>query len=353
MIHPPRTRTGRRAPTNGPGPRASVGARRGILAGLLAASVLLAGAGLGATPDRADDLPANLHPLCGLPPAEAPSPGTPAILLVAGDIAESGGAQAHTAAIINGRPVLVQTLGDNAYESGSALDYATYYQPTWGVFTDRTHPAPGNHEYETNGDGASGYYGYFGDAATPLDPGCPAHCLGYYAYDLGDWHVVVLNSECFRDANPNVPNRCAAGSPQERWLEAELAAHPGCQIVATHHPRWSSDGTHGNDRQMQAFWQAAADAGVEVYLAGHAHDYERFAPMDGSGTASPTGVREIVVGTGGADLFPFDHVVASSEVRNSTAHGVLELTLYPDHYEWRFLPVAGQSFTDAGEGTCH
>jgi hypothetical protein len=241
----------------------------------------------------------------------------------------------------------VQTLGDNAYDAGSASDYATYYDPTWGAFKDRTHAAPGNHEYKT-GDGASGYYGYFGDAATPLDPGCRSNCRGYYSYELGDWHVVVLNSECSA-----VPGGCAAGSPQEQWFKAELAAHPGCQIVATHHPRWSSDTVHGSDPAMQAFWQAAADAGVELYLVGHAHDYERFAPMDGNGIASPTGVREIVVGTGGAGFYQIDDPIANSEIHNDTTHGVLELTLYGDHYEWRFVPVAGQSFTDAGGDTCH
>src|SRR5918994_2511605 len=316
MIHPPRT--GWRTSKDGTRPRPSFGALRRVLAGLLVVSVLVTGVRPWAMPARADDLAPILHPLLG-PATVAPSAGTPATLLVAGDIAGSGGAQAQTAAIVNGRPGTVQTLGDNAYESGSASDYATYYHPTWGAFKDRTHPAPGNHEYET--DGASGYYGYYGDAATPLQPGCRHDCDGYYAYDLGDWRVVVLNSEC-----AHVRGGCRAGSPQERWLRDELAAHPGCQIVATHHPRWSSDAIHGNDveplitRQMQAFWQAAADAGVELYIAGHAHNYERFAPMDGNGNANPTGVREIVVGTGGTRPNPIDDPLANNEVHNDTTH---------------------------------
>jgi hypothetical protein len=367
MIHPPRS--GRRVARHRTRTRAGFGASRGLLAGLLVASVLVTGAGSA----RADDLPAILHALFGSA-TDAPPQGTPVTLLVAGDIAhctvdEDGDrvpqdAPEATAKLIEAIPAAaVQTLGDNAYDSGSADDYAYCYHPTWGAFKGRTRPAPGNHDYVTGG--AKGYFDYFnGDGVQTGQAGDRSE--GYYSYDLGAWHVVVLNSEC-----DHVPGGCGEGSPQEQWLRDELAAHPGCQIVATHHPRWSSDDEHGNHveplaaEKMQPFWQAAADAGVELYLAGHAHDYERFAPMDGNGNASPTGVREIVVGTGGADFYTIDpkdiheHSEVHNDKLNYSTHGVLELTLYADRYEWRFLPVveedatAGQSFTDDGEDTCH
>ncbi len=335
-------RSDRRAAMNGRRSRAFFGATRGVVAGLLVASVLVAGAG----PVRADDLPAILHAIFGSTPDDTP-PETPSTLVVAGDIASCDvDHDEATAKLLDGLAGTVATLGDNAYDSGSSVEFAECYGPTWGRHKSRTRPTPGNHEYET--DGASGYFGYFGDAATPLDPGCRSDCRGYYSYDLGNWHVIVLNSECIR-----VPGGCGDGSPQEQWLRAELAAHPGCQIVATHHPRWSSDSNHGSDRTMQAFWRAAADADVELYLAGHAHDYERFDPMDGNGNAISTGVRQFVVGTGGSGLHSINDPIANSAKHNDSAHGVLELTLYSDRYEWSFVPVEGQSFTDSGEDTCH
>ncbi len=360
MIHP--LRSGRCAARNSLRSRAGFGASRGVLAGLLVASVLVVGAG----PARADDLPAILHALledATDTPTDTPPPGTPVTLLAAGDIASCTvvdgdkvpqEAPEATAKLIEAIPAAtVQTLGDNAYDSGTSDEFDDCYDPTWGAFKDRTRPAPGNHDYATGG--AKGYYDYFNGVGVQTGR-AGDRSKGYYSYDLGAWHVVVLNSEC-----DYVPGGCGEGSPQEQWLRDELAAHPGCQIVATHHPRWSSDAEHGNHvppdegLKMQPFWQAAADAGVELYLAGHAHDYERFDPMDGNGNPSPTGVREIVVGTGGAGLYEIsmDDLSDNSAEHSDSTHGVLELTLYPGRYEWRFLPVEDPSFTDPDGGTCH
>jgi hypothetical protein len=268
----------------------------------------------------------------------APAPGSgPGVVFVgAGDIASSGSGDDQTAALLDGIPGTVFTLGDNAYENGSASDYANDYAPTWGRHQARTRPVPGNHDYQTGG--AAGYFGYFGAAA-----GDPA--TGYYSYDLGSWHVVALNSNL----------GMAAGSAQEQWLRADLAAHPGgCTLAYWHHARFSSGATHGSDPRSQGAWQALAEAGAEVVLTGHDHDYERFAPLDAAGNRDDAlGVREFVVGTGGRSHYSFGTILPASQAHNADTYGVLKLTLRDGGYDWAFVPVAGGSFTDAGSGTCH
>jgi hypothetical protein len=272
-------------------------------------------------------------------PTRTPGGGTgpTATLLAAGDIATCAGAgDEATAKLLDGLAGTVATLGDNVYQSGSAQQYADCYAPTWGRHKARTRPAPGNHDYRTAG--AAGYFGYFGAAA-----GTPGK--GYYSYDLGAWHVVVLNSNL----------DTSRGSAQETWLRADLAAHPAaCTLAYWHHPRFSSGSSHGNNTSVQPLWQALYEAGAELVLAGHEHHYERFAPQDPTGGADPReGIRQFVVGTGGAGHYGFGTVRANSEVRSTGAFGVLQLTLHPDGYDWEFVPVAGKTFGDAGSGTCH
>ena len=262
------------------------------------------------------------------------------VLVAAGDIAGCGspGAEA-TAKLLDSMPGTLITLGDNAYESGTATEFVNCYGPTWGRYKARTHPAAGNHEYATKG--ASGYFAYFGAAAG--DP-----TKGYYSYDLGTWHIVVINSNCSEIQG------CQAGSPQERWLRTDLSRHPTrCMLAYWHHPRFSS-GQHGNDNEMQPIWQALYDAAVDVVLNGHDHDYERFARQTPTGRADPLqGIREFVVGTGGKEHYPFGPPIANSQVRDDKTFGVLKLTLHPTSYDWAFIPVAGKTFTDSGHTACH
>jgi hypothetical protein len=271
----------------------------------------------------------------GTAPRAAPT--ADALLFAAGDIAacDSGGDE-QTAAILGAEPGAIQTLGDNVYDDGSTSEFFGCYSPSWGQFKERTTPAIGNHEYGT--PGAQGYFTYFGPAAG--EPG-----KGYYSYDLGAWHIVVLNSNCGQVG-------CSPGSPQETWLRSDLAAHAtACLLAAWHHPRFSS-GSHGGYPEVQPFWNALDDYGADVVLNGHDHDYERFAPQNSSGAADPSGIREFVVGTGGKDLAGFPTVAANSEIRSADSFGVLRLTLSEQSYSWRFLPVAGQSFTDVGAANC-
>jgi acid phosphatase type 7 len=233
----------------------------------------------------------------------------------------------------------VLTLGDNQYENGTLAKYQASYDPSWGRLNAIVRPVPGNHEYLTAG--AAGYFSYFGAAA-----GDPAQ--GYFSYDLGSWHLIALNSNCAAVGG------CGAGSPQEQWLAADLAAHAGtCTLAYWHHPRFSS-GPHGNDATSDAFWQTLYGAGADVVLNGHDHVYERFAPQSPAGAADPAqGIRQFTVGTGGKNLTGISVVRPNSEVRNASAFGVLEMTLHPNGYTWRFLSASGGAVLDQGASLCH
>jgi hypothetical protein len=267
--------------------------------------------------------------------------GAPVILVGAGDIADcdSDGDEA-TAALLDGIEGTVFTLGDNAYERGSADDYRRCYGPTWGRQLDRTMPVPGNHEYATPG-GAAGYFGYFGAAA-----GDPA--TGWYAYNAGAWRVYALNSNCAAIGG------CDARSAEARWLRDDLAAHPhACVLAMWHHPRFSS-GEHGNDPATQALWRALYQANAELVLNGHDHTYERFGPQTPDARDDTEhGIVEIVAGTGGRSHYDFLHIRANSLVRDNTTYGVLRLILSDGGWTSEFLPVAGGGFTDTASGTCH
>jgi hypothetical protein len=196
----------------------------------------------------------------------------------------------------------------------------------------------GDNDYET--EDAAGYFGYFGARA-----GSPSR--GYYSFDIGSWHAVMLNSECSEIGG------CGATSPQITWLRSDLAAHPRtCTIAIWHHPRFSSAQSKPDGRSI-AMWQVLYDYGADVVVNGHRHNYERFAQQTPAGVTSPYGVREFVVGTGGAALVGFSTIAANSRLRNRSTYGVLKLTLHPSTYDFAFVPIAGQTFRDSGSFPCH
>jgi hypothetical protein len=272
-----------------------------------------------------------------------PRSGDP-VLVGAGDIAscdDLAGAEA-TAKLIDKIPGTVFAVGDLAYPDGSEEQFANCYTPTWGRFKARTRPAPGNHEYHKGG-GASAYARYFGAAAGDPDK-------AYYSYDLGAWHIVVLNSECAEVGG------CEATSLQGQWLKQDLAQHPaGCTLAYFHKPLFSSGGKHGNDPEMKPLWDVLFHAGADVVINGHDHDYERFAPQDPEGHSDTAhGIREFVVGSGGKNSHrAMGEVKPNSEVRNGDTFGVLKMTLHAKAYDWEFVPETGKTFTDSGSGACH
>ena len=266
-------------------------------------------------------------------------PGT--VIYAVGDIAQCGNkppseaAAARTAALLRETTGAILALGDLAYPTGSYADFATCFESTWGELKPRILPVPGNHEYQTTG--ALPYYAYFAAAA-----GAPGK--GYYSTRIGAWHVVALNS------NIDV----AAGSEQARWLFNDLAAHnAGCTLAFWHHPLFTS-AQRESAPLMRDIWQILYAGGVDIVLNGHEHVYERFAPQGPTGAADPAqGIRQFIVGTGGANGRFFGRVMPNSEVRERGIFGALKLSLREDGYTWQFLPVAGQKFQESGEGRCH
>jgi hypothetical protein len=261
-------------------------------------------------------------------------------LLAAGNIASCGSTgDEATAALLDGRPnAVVATLGDNV-DNGAATDFSRCYDPTWGRQKARTHPALGNQEYGVFRAGP--YFAEFGAAAGDAP-------LGWYSFDLGAWHVVVLNSNCDQVG-------CALGGTQETWLRADLAAHPtACALAIWHHPRFTSGTTRGPNVSVAPLFAALYDLGVDVLLTAHEQNYERFAPLNPAGQPDDAkGVREFVVGTGGAGHYPLGPPMPGSEARNDNTFGLLALTLRPTSYQWQFVPEAGKSFTDSGSTNCH
>jgi hypothetical protein len=268
------------------------------------------------------------------------------ILVGAGDIASCKNPEgAHaTARLIEQIPGTVFAAGDLAYEKGSAEDFKNCYGPAWGRFKERTRPALGNHEYVE--PTASGYFQYWGAQAGP--PG-----KGYYSYDLGAWHIVVLNTNC-RARNLG---GCGTGSPQETWLKEDLAQHPNaCLLAYGHHALFSSGvfKNHAVHPELKQLWADLYAAQADLVLAGHEHSYERFAPQDPDGNADPErGIREIVVGTGGRNHDLLGFATPNSEVRDWETFGVLKLTLDTGKYSWEFIPEEGKAFRDSGSGACH
>jgi calcineurin-like phosphoesterase family protein len=287
-----------------------------------AGAAMLAGAtACGSNPSGPDPIP--------------PPPSGPQTLVGAGDIGWCGlaGTEA-TGRLLDSIGGTVFAAGDNAYPNGTAQNFAQCYDPGWGRHKSRTYAVPGNHDYET--PGASAYFAYFGDRAGPLG-------LGYYSFSLGAWHVITLNSEIATDG----------ASPQVAWLKSDLAANSRtCTAVIWHKPLYSS-GPNGDNLFMRDIWRVLYDANVDVVINGHDHDYERFAPQDADGHRdSLRGIRQFVAGTGGAQLYNFTTPHTNSEAWLSV-WGVLQLTLRANDYDWRFVPIAGQSSSDVGSDRCH
>lgn len=259
--------------------------------------------------------------------ASPPSEGTIRIA-AAGDIANGDCCDDLTATLISAMdPDAVLTLGDNQYDDGALGDYLDDYDHTWGAFKGKTHPAPGNHDYHTSG--AAGYFEYFGERAPDE----------YYTFVLGDWRLFSMNNY-------------ASVNEQTAWLTSTLESDEHtCELAYWHEPRWSSGSHHGSNVDVQPWWSAAVNGGIDIVLNGHEHEYERFAPLDAEGSVDTTaGTRQFIVGTGGRDLYDFDTAITGSEIR-LVEHGVLFLHLAPRSYQWEFRNASG-AVLDSGSTRC-
>lgn len=258
-----------------------------------------------------------------------------AIVYAAGDIGECGFGAPRTGELLdtlNAGPILA--LGDLAYPNGSAANFRDCYDPAWGRHKERTRPVPGNHEYENAQKSADPYFDYFGAIAGTRGQ-------GYYAFTAGSWRIIALNSEI-----PFGP-----GSAQLTWLRGELQTYRAqCTLAYWHRPLFTS-GPNGPQIDTRILWTTLTEFGADVVLNGHDHLYERFAPQDADGRPSTGGIREFVVGTGGAHLYTPVGVAANSQVRAST-YGILILTLLNNGYSWDFA-ASGSSFRDTDSDSCH
>jgi len=262
-----------------------------------------------------------------------PTPIPIAVLVGAGDIGPCGGGGEETGRLLDGLPGIVMALGDLAYSHGTRQEFRACYDTAWGRHRARTHPSPGNHDYEQ--PGAQPYFEYFGDRAGVSG-------LGYYSYRLGQWHVLSLNSNI----------AIGRGSEQLGFVTHDLAANPAaCTVAYFHHP-FVTSGPNGGNAFLRDLWGLLYEQNVDVVVTAHDHLYERFALMNALGQRDAArGIRQFIAGTGGAELYPTAFVHVASEVRIS-AFGVLKLTLYPGSYEWEFLRVDGAR-GDTGSGACH
>jgi hypothetical protein len=295
----------------------------------------------------------NLDIIVVIPPPPPPPSGDP-VVVAAGDIvcntSKIGTSTCHYQAtsdlVMSINPDAVLTLGDNQYQKGELANYNTYYHPTWGRAFDKTYPSPGNHDYGTSY--AAGYFDYFGTRA--VDESLERN--GYYSFDIGSWHIVSLNSNC----NEKGVGDCSTTSTQGIWLENDLDTHGNaCTLAYWHHPTFSA-GSHGDNSEMEDFWQLLVDNQVDVALASHDHNYQRFSPMNVTGSEDPNGVREFVVGTGGKSHYSIDEVpsptVGNLEVLNTSTFGVLKMTLHDTSYDWEFVGESGNTI-DSGTWNCN
>jgi len=295
-------------------------------------------------------LPAFLLAVIGVlcwPDGKSKSQTTDVVLIGAGDIADGFGFSLSgafaTAALLDASPTaIVFANGDHAYGHATDNDFARSYDPTWGRAKLRTIPVIGRHDYDSLN--AVGYFNYFGPAAG--DP-----TKGYYSIDLGAWHIVSLNSLCVY-----VSGGCGVGSPEETWLANDLASHTqACTLALFHEPLYTSSSQITPNTAVQPLWQDLYNHNVDLIVNGHAHNYERFAPQDANGNLDTArGIIEIVAGTGGESHYSFNSTLApNSLVRNGDTFGVLQLTLHQSSFDWKFIPVAGMTFTDSGTQACH
>lgn len=271
-----------------------------------------------------------------------------AITIVAAGDVSCGGAettsavqcqQAATADLIKKlNPDAVLALGDLQYDGATSDLFSRFYDKAWGAFKNKTYPVVGNHEYED--PQAVGYFTYFGTRAGEKEK-------GYYSFDLGSWHVVALNSNCW------AVDGCDKNSPQYQWLAADLAKSPAkCTLAFWHHPLFTG-GEHDGLPDVREMWQLLQDKHADVILTGHDHLYERFGKLTADGKADPTGIRSFVVGTGGRNLYALQKHLLGLEIFNDQTFGVLQMTLKEDSYIWKFVPITGSTFTDSGEEKCN
>jgi PKD repeat protein len=239
-------------------------------------------------------------------------------------------------------------LGDLVYPAGTAAAFKNCYTPSWGRFRSKTRPVLGSHEYDASST-ATAYFDYFNGVGVTKGRAGPRG-KGYYSWNPNAyWHVIVLNTN-----TAYVSTR--SGSAQDSWLAADLAANTRpCILAMWHHPRFFSQASAPlapPPGYTNPLWQRLYAARADLILNASMHHYERFARQRPDGTADPNGIRQIIVGTGGASGASFGAIEANSEVRGNTM-GVLTVKLGEGSYSWSYASIPSKAFKDAGTTSCH
>jgi len=287
--------------------------------------------------------PASHYRLAGYQAGVVPLDATSVTVAGAGDICNNtapANCMKTSDLVVAINPTMAFVLGDNAYTNGTLAQYTSYYDPSWGRFKALTAPVPGNHEYLTSN--ASGYFDYFNGVGVQAGP-AGDRSQGWYSYDVGDWHFIALNSK----------SGSTVATAQLTWLDADLHANTKpCTAAYFHHP-FVSVGRYTGYATLKPIVDRLYASRADLMLVGHDHGYQRFAPMDGNQSAQADGVREVVVGTGGAELYAITRTHPLLETSNGLTYGVLRLDLTASDYTANFVPIAGKTWTDSFAGSCH
>ena len=242
--------------------------------------------------------------------------------------------------------------GDIQYNNATLTKFNRSYDPTWGQFASITYPSPGNHEYRDPSGGARGYFEYWASKGRPTG----GAGSGYYSFDLGSWHIVSLNTSDGDNDVCQVGPSCAEGSLQNDFLEQDLAAtDKSCVAAVWHDPLYNSGVGHGNENTIEsrAFWEDLYQARGDLVFNGHEHNYQRYAKQTPLGQATPDGIREFIVGTGGRSLRGFLDQKDPNFEFGAQEFGVLFVTLGVDSYSWRFVNVDGTVVDSGGPVPCN
>jgi 3',5'-cyclic AMP phosphodiesterase CpdA len=244
------------------------------------------------------------------------------VVWAVGDGADGGAHGAGVARLIaRSKPDRVLYLGD-VYEHGTAGEFAHNYEPLFGRVAKRTAPTPGNHDWPNHRQGYDPYWKRkLGRAVRP-----------YYTFAASGWRLISLNSEMAHDS----------GSPQVRWLRSKLRGRGTCRLAFWHRPRYSAGDTHGDQDDVQPFWDALTGRAA-IVVNGHEHDMQRF--------KSRGGITELVSGAGGHGLYSVNASRSDLAFSNDADFGALRLELSPGLARYRFVSVQGRTL-DGGNVRC-
>ena len=182
---------------------------------------------------------------------------------------------------------MVLLLGDNAYLSGTDLQYQNaIFEGMYEEILRKTvtWSCTGNHDLLSASSALQSgpYYDIFSFPKQGEAGGLASGTEAYYSFNYGNIHFISLDSQG--------SDRSSSG-PMMTWLQNDLAANSSRWIIAFwHHPPYTK-GSHNSDNvgdsggrmadMRQTFLPVLEAAGVDLVLSGHSHSYERSFLLNG------------------------------------------------------------------------